>query len=721
MSQPYLRLILMLCVISGTPINGRAQTRPPLTLNSFFNVVSFPDVTVSPDGQQVVIQTERADWAANRFRDDLWLYRASGASLIPLTASGDDHEPQWSPDGKWVAFLSKRSSDHAGEGKTQVYAISAQGGEAFPITVATEEVHAFAWSADSKQIFFATREPWTEEQQKKYDEQWKDTIQYREAERGGNIFAINFGQVEQWNSKADPNAKRPEVRKIGSTPYRVQELASSPDGRFLAFDTESRSQREESLADDGIYVLSLGNGESIETQPEPLLRDPQAFFDRIQWAADSGHLFFSFLNGSVDGPYQDAQERVYWVRSDGNRQEKCGAPTKGQGCERWASNFSGSIGAFTTLPKGGLLAAGRLGTEVQPYLQEEPSTDFEKQTGEAGTYESFSAASQAPSVAFVYSSLQSPAEVYLAAGASKLADARRITSFNQFLAQDDLPQGKPFRWTADDGVTVEGMLIYPPGKFDEKNLPMFTLIHGGPEDADGNHFEADWYQWADLAATDGWLVFEPNYRGSVGYGDAFALGIIPHIVSKPGRDILEGVDALVKAGIADPGDLTIGGYSYGGYMTNWLITQTTRFKAAVTGAGAVEHVANWGNDDTTFDDAYFLGGLPWKTEANYNAEAAIWQIGKVQTPTHMVAGADDVRVYVGEDYLLERALHTMGIPCALLIFPGEGHSLASDPWHGKVKVREELKWLDRYGRKRASQDLTKRKLPMTSASTPEQK
>jgi len=239
-------------------------------------------------------------------------------------------------------------------------------------------------------------------------------------------------------------------------------------------------------------------------------------------------------------------------------------------------------------------------------------------------------------------------------------------------------------------------LVYPPGKMDAKNLPMFTFIHGGPEESDANYFEADWYKWGALAATNGWLVFEPNYRGSVGYGDAFALGIIPQIVSRPGKDILEGVDALVKEGIADPNHLAVGGYSYGGYMTNWLITQTTRFKAAVTGAGAVENVINWGNDDTTMDDAYFLGGNPWEAKANYEAEAAIWQIDKVVTPTLVVGGEDDVRVYVGEQYLLERALFTRGIPTSLLIFPGEGHSLEKDPWHGKIMVREELKWIDKY-------------------------
>ena len=239
--------------------------------------------------------------------------------------------------------------------------------------------------------------------------------------------------------------------------------------------------------------------------------------------------------------------------------------------------------------------------------------------------------------------------------------------------------------------------MYPPGKFEAKNLPMFTFIHGGPADADGNHFEADWYQWGILAATNGWLVFEPNYRGSSGYGDKFLTQIVPEIVSRPGKDILEGVDALVKDGIADPNQLTVGGYSYGGYMTNWLITQSTRWKAAVTGAGAVEHVGNWGNDDTTFDDAYFLGGRPWEAPQRYHDEAAIFQINKVRTPTHMVGGADDIRVAVLEDYLLEHALYSLGIPNALLIFPGEGHSLDKNPWHGKIKVREELKWLQKYG------------------------
>jgi dipeptidyl aminopeptidase/acylaminoacyl peptidase len=190
----------------------------------------------------------------------------------------------------------------------------------------------------------------------------------------------------------------------------------------------------------------------------------------------------------------------------------------------------------------------------------------------------------------------------------------------------------------------------------------------------------------------------PNYRESLGYGDTFTLGIAGNINSRPGKDILEGLDALVKDGIADPERLTIGGYSSGGDLTNWLLTQTNRFKAAVTGAGNVDYVVQWGHEHGAFYDAFLLGGVPWDVEANYNAEAAIWRIGKVATPTHIVAGSEDNNVHVGEDYLLEQALTTRGIPNTLLIFPGEGHELDKNPWHGKIKVREELKWLEKYGK-----------------------
>ncbi len=649
-----LRFALLFCAAAAA-----AQTPKPLmTLDEFFNAVDIRGVRTSPDGHAVVIETARADWEANRFRSDLWLYRDDrGGPLLEFTRSGRDRSPEWSPDGRWVAFL----SDRAEADLDQVWVIAAQGGEAFAVTHGAEKVHAFAWSADSQHIYFATRTPWSAEQQDAYKREWKDVVQFREAERGDAI------------AQADPAGGA--VKPLATTPWRVKQLEASPDGKTLAFLTDSVSERQEDMAAYGIYLVDAGGG-----RPRQLVKRP-AVLDGMHWAPDSRHIFFSFLNGSVEGDYQDAQPRVYWVDAVSPKAR----------ITRWA-RFPGAVTGFTVTPDGGLLLSGRTGAEVQVYREDLHL--FVMQPGVPGTYERLSAAARAARVAFVHSSLTEPPEVYLG---DDIMDARPITSFNRLLAGRALPEGRPYRWKADDGVTVEGMLIYPPGRLGEKNLRMLTLIHGGPGDADGNHFEADWYQWGSLAATRGWLVFEPNYRGSTGYGDAFALGIVPHIVSKPGKDILEGVDALVKDGIADPDNLAVGGYSYGGYMTNWLLTQTDRFKSAVTGAGAVEHVANWGNDDTTYDDAYFLGGLPWDRMTNYNDEAAIWQVNKIRTPTHIVAGAEDIRVYVGEQYLLERALHTLGVPVKLLILPGEGHELDKNPWHGKIKVREELKWIEGVG------------------------
>jgi dipeptidyl aminopeptidase/acylaminoacyl peptidase len=712
-------------ILVASAFSTFAQSKPKLTLDEFFNSVSYPSIAISPDGSSVVIVTERADWDQQIFRKDLWLYRsdlksddAQSGSLIQLTQSGHDSEPKWSPDGRWIAFLSERKSssgkdsdsdddDDKGE-ISQLYVISPSGGEAIQLTQGQADVHTFSWSGDSRTLYFATRQPWSKEQKDAYKDHWKDVVQYRTAERGDTIFALdlsgamaqNFAEAKKQSTKEQSEKEKESdetsgAHAIATSPLRVDDLVTSPDGSKLAFASNSINQRQEKYEDVEIYEVDLARSatgaekSNVEKPVEPRrLTHNQAIEGNLHWAHDNRHIFFTVEVGDVNGPYRDLQPHLYWLDSE------TGA------VEQWSKNFIGPIDHYA-VASDFVLAAARIGTEVAAYTSTQPNQELHKLNSWPGTYENISAAEHSAKVAFIYSSLQKPPEIYLAGSAEQLDQARPITSFNKFLADSDLPQGKPCRWQADDGTTVEGMLIYPPGITPDspsaKHLPMFTFIHGGPADADGNQFEADWYQWAGLAATNGWLVFEPNYRGSTGYGDKFLEQIVPVIVSRPGKDILEGVDALIKDGTADPNRLTIGGYSYGGYMTNWLITQSTRWKAAVTGAGAVEHVGNWGNDDTTFDDAYFLGGRPWEAQKRYHDEAAIFQIDKVKTPTHMVAGADDIRVAVLEDYLLEHALYSLGIPNALLIFPGEGHSLSKNPWHGKIKVREELNWLQKYG------------------------
>ena len=700
-----IRNLLFTFLLAGVSCGyAPAADKPKITFDEFFNWAEIDSVQMSPDGHSIVMVPNRCDWNQNINREDLWLYRddaRGGGNLIQLTHSGRDHSPRWSPDGQWIAFLSERklppapedaSQDQHDDETTQLFLISAAGGESFPVTKGEEDVHAFAWSADSRTLYFATRLPWTKTQDDAHKKEWKDVVQYRGDERGDRIFRIDVTDAiaAETRDGTDPRAEpgdagnvTPGSHPLATSPWMVAHMEASPDGRRLAFVTQSVSQRLEKIDEFEIYDVDLANASL--NRPARQITHNEAQEQFIHWARDSRHVFFEVQYGSVEGKYKDTQTRVYWVDIDSGE------------VQRWGRDFEGAIDGYSVAGDGGLLATGRVGPEVQIYYQASVSSAFVRMPGWEGTYELTSVAEHSPRIAFVHSALGRPNEVYLAEGIDKLAAARPVSSFNQLFTERDLPQGKSYQWTADDGTHVEGMLIYPPGKFQAKNLPMFVYIHGGPDDADGNHFEADWYQWDRLAANEGWLVFEPNYRGSHGYGDRFMSQIVPEIVSRPGKDILEGVDALVKDGIADPTLLAVGGYSYGGYLTNWLITQTTRFRAAVTGGGAVENVANWGNDDTTLDDVYFLGGLPWEAQKRYQQEAAIFQMDKVRTPTLILAAANDIRVAAAEAYVLDHALHALNVPSDLLIFPGEDHSLTRNPWHGKIMVREELKWLEKYG------------------------
>ena len=711
LARKFLSSLFLVCVISGF---ANAQAMPKLTLDDFFNWVETKDVKLSPDGNSALIATDRPDWDQEIYRNDIWLYRIPGAgatldagTLVPLTQSGHDKDPQWSPDGKWIAFLSDRKAatgkggaasgdddDDAKGGKdeTQIYLISPSGGEAFALTSGNEEVHAFAWAADSQAIYFATRAPWSKQQIEDHKKEWKDVVQYRGDERGDVLFRIGLedalarhaalGAHETPDTEQDTNAT-PGAVAIAHTPLRIDQLTVSPDGRRLAYVSNSVSQRQETLADTELYLVSLAGG-AAEVSPARLTHNEADELD-LQWSRDNRHIFFMTSQGSVENKYEDAQPRLYWIDAD------TGA------VERWFGKFDGEVVKYAPMPDGSVVCACRLGTEAQIYSQSNPTATLIKHEGWPGSYAALVSAQHSSRIAFSFSAIEQPNEVYFADGVDKLTQARPITSFNKHFTERDLPKAKVYRWTSPDGTPIEGMLMYPPGKFEAKNLPMFVLIHGGPQDNDGNHFEADWYVWDRLAATQGWLVFEPTYRGATGYGDKFAVAIAGKAFSGPAEDILSGVDALVKDGIADANHLAVGGYSYGGYMTNWLITQTTRFKAAVTGAGGVENVADWGNDDSSYDDAWFMGGTPWQAREMYDREAAIFQIDKVRTPTHMVAGAEDVRVPPLESYLLDHALHNLNVPSQLLLFPGEGHDLSKNPWHGKIKVREELKWLEKYG------------------------
>ena len=706
----WVTLFASLCLC---PAASLAQSsKPAITLDEFLNTTDIREARLSPDGTAAVIGTESPDWKASVYRHDLWLWTAA-AGLRPLTHSGSEENAQWSPDGKWIAFLSDRalpgeaaSADGAPESDAEktsrLWLIPTAGGEALPLFRENMDVHAFAWSPDGAALVYSVTAPLTAEQTKAQKDEWKDVIRWREQHRGDLLvkqavapaLALALAVPPPAKPAAASDAKAADATKpaaaapatslptgattLAKSALSITEIAPSLDGNSLAFVTGPAHHRTENPADFELFLVASTGGEARQ------ITHNEAIESGLRWSPDSRWLHFMVraAAGSLEGKYHDVQGRLY--RLD---------PASGK-IERLGAQFDGSFEDFALLPDGRELAVGLKGLEQQLYLVDGAVAG--KLPGLAGSYSGLESARASNAILVRYSSIGKPTQAYLATDPLEPGKLTALTSFNPVFAERAQPEWQPYTWKSDDGRTVEGVLIFPPGKKDQKHLRMFTLIHGGPADADGNHFGADWYDWATLAASNGWLVFRPNYRGSAGYGDDFMLEIAPHLVSKPGRDILTGVDALVKDGYADPDHLAIGGYSYGGYMTNWLITQTTRFKSAVTGAGAVEHAANWGNDDLTWDDAWYLGGRPWENPGLYQSEAALFRFDRVKTPTHLVQGGADVRVSYLEGVTMERSLNQLGIPHSFLVFPGEGHSLSKNPWHGYIKLREELKWLETY-------------------------
>ena len=420
------RLSFLLLLISTTLplVAGSSPGKPRITLDEFFNAVDINKVALSPDGHMVAIATERADWDAERFRDDLWLWRDSDGILIPLTQSGHGNsDPMWSPDGKWIAFLSDRSeesddSDSDDKGVTHLYLIPVGGGEAFGVTIGSDDVHSFAWSPDSKTLYFSTRIPWSQKQKDEYKDQWKDVIRYREQERGDVISRIDvaaalarqiaMGAQDNKKTKKDKKKKgadqetgeTPGAQTVVISPYRVKSIAISPDGSQLAYLTDSVSQRFESLKEIEVYVAGIGKAgpQNIARQ----LTSNQAIEEDIQWSPDGKNVFFEVEQGSVEGAYTDVQPRIYSVDVATSKPA------------RWAATFDGAITHYALEANGALLAPGMLGTATALYLQASPTAAFQKLDGWPGTYSHSVTAASSPRIAFTYSEVDKPAEVYLA-------------------------------------------------------------------------------------------------------------------------------------------------------------------------------------------------------------------------------------------------------------------------------------------------------------------
>ncbi|UJR07896.1 hypothetical protein I4U23_012178 [Adineta vaga] len=667
----FICLSIIVCLCQSFEIKSN------LTLDDYFNYTEFSSLSLSPSGQYLSYKTIRPAWKSNLFEYTLWLYDIKSCQKKSLVSSfGHSFKPYWSPSGNSIAFIhneylpSNSTNEHprSSEKMYYIYLYSILTEELHSIEMTLESPSTMAWSDKDSSLYLVTTTS-------RFIKNPEIITPYRE-HINNHISTIHRLDID-WNNR--PSLKT--FTSIITIPFLINEFLYVPLEQKLIF--TSGSTLIDDLNNFEIYSLDLRNRWSLKR-----LTHNQRFEIQLQLSPDGRHILFrDYTRRSSRPEFNDTQRRLYSLDL-----------TNGQ-TERLGKDFLGNIVGYVSKSDGGVYILGQLRTNVQIYAQQSSEDNSQHQLGWNGTYEHISLSANRPgSMAFVYSSFERPKEIYYVDDINQLSLARAITNENHYFTEKDIPKAKVYTWKNEhDDEVIEGILHYPPGKFESKNLPLFVLMHGGPYDASINAFQANWYSWAPLAAVHGWLVLEPNYCGSSGYGDQFVNEIRRQPLTRPTRDILSGVDQLINDGIVDSTKLTIGGYSYGGFLTNWIITQTPRFNAALSGSGSVDHTSAWGTMDLPVLFNHLFGGSPWEESHIYQTQSPIYQLDRIRTPTLIVTGEKDVRVDPAQSYMLERGLRYLGVPVKLLVFPGEGHELDINPWHGKIKVREELKWLQKYG------------------------
>ncbi|CAF4282891.1 unnamed protein product, partial [Adineta steineri] len=495
--------------------SSTTQTKPKLTLDECFEYTTFPFIRFSPDGQYLLYQTKIPSWNSNDFENILWIYNIKQQHKTIITRNlHKSIKPQWSPNGQWIAlFLNKLPANSSDQNQYQrlmnnypqieqyIYLYSLSTNDLLPVQIGKDIPLAFTWPNTDLSLYLATTNTQItmDNNSDMNNEEWKDVIQYRQNKiyEQSSIYRI---VIDEHNYLLP--AKRSLVKNV---PFLVGELLFVPLQSKLLI--TSVSPLIESLEVFEIYSIDLRDIVSLPVR----LTDDESLESGLRLSKDGTHvLFLSRSLGSGRKEFNDTQARLYSMNLiDGQ-------------ITRLAQSFHGDIYDYALNSYGGLYILGQLGTEVQIYSQESLSSDLILHSGWNGTYESITVSNQNNFIAFIYSSTQ---------------------------IQWNLPQSKTYQWkNEDDHQMIEGLLHYPPGKFQVKNLPLLVLIHGGPYLGSINRFLPDWYSWAPLAATEGWLVLEPNYRGSSGYGDKFISDLRYRPLSLPGRDILYGVDQLIRDG-----------------------------------------------------------------------------------------------------------------------------------------------------------------------------
>ncbi|MBI3210273.1 MAG: S9 family peptidase [Candidatus Solibacter usitatus] len=638
-------------------------------INTPGRIVRLSDPQISPDGKSIAVIVSRSNFEENRTDANLVLIDVASRQQRTLTRDRRGvAQPRWSPTGNRLGFLATV------DGKTQIHILPFDGGDAFALTRTPQGVQQFSWSPDGKRIAFVTfddppKVEGVERHNKSFEAAHNDFLTTTHprpshlwiiASDGGNASRITSGN---WTLPISFPPSPPAAP-----------LSWTPDGKSVTI----------------VKVATPYSGDFNQSTVQVLDVASGAMRQLTSHKTDEGQPLIS----------PDGQYVAYWYPRDGqskNVNEVMVAP------------FAGGEGRSVTRPldrnvqraiwmadSRSLLVSANDGTGVAMWIQPVDGPAKRIQTGKVVPTTGFwldASVNPQGRIAFVGSEPMWPAELYFVESAA--AGPVRLTEFNKEIAAMELGRPESIQWKGPDGLQMDGVVTYPPGFQAGRKYPLVLYVHGGPRSASKEAFS----NYAQLFSAQGWVVFEPNYRGSDNLGNAFQSAIWNNAGDGPGRDVMSGVDLLKRRGFVDDTRIAVSGWSYGGYMTSWLIGHYPDvWRAAVAGAAVTDWMDQYNLGDANVRRGTAFGGSPYTDAARmaeYRKQSPMAEASRIKTPTLILATTGDYRVPISQSYRLYNALRDNGVPVRFFAYPVAGHS-PTDPVHTRDVMRRWVDWLQTY-------------------------